>query len=145
VKIRYYEGIPINASIRSLDLFEISSLVKFFIMKEQIEILIKQEIKLRLVGNYYTYKGQQKLIKRFVNWWNGSIGFDPDIDLATVAVRGSEQTNYSFHAWVMLDVDGNQAKQIDIDANFGPITITFDGTRYQTDCSNASFTRFELG
>ncbi len=110
----------------------------------KIKELIKREILEKLIGNTLPYRGQQKELVKFKGWWDPGFEFLNVFELSDIPVSGPVDTNVRFNFWGLIDIDGNSKKQVNIDGHFGPITISFEDSNYQVDCSKATISRLTI-
>jgi hypothetical protein len=108
---------------------------------ESINLAIKQEIIRNLVDSYCVYKGFNKRIFKFKEFWHGQINYPESFRLSEIPTTGPVDVTVSFDALVQLDMDGNIKEQSYINGHFGPITISYSEMEYHLDFSNSALSR----
>lgn len=111
---------------------------------KRIILSIKSEIVSRLVGNMFSFKGQQKRVTKFGRWWDPGFGFHDNVDLGSIATDGPITTTVRFNLWAIMEINPGYSKQVNINGNFGPINIAFESGNYQLDFSHAQFNMIEI-
>ena len=111
---------------------------------DEITSAIKIEIRNRIVGQSFKYKGQLKEIKKFDKYWNPGFEILEEFDLASIPIDGPTEVNIKFSCWAIQDVDGNSKRNAQINGRFGPIIIAFELGEYTIDPSKAEFSLIEV-
>jgi hypothetical protein len=108
---------------------------------ESITLAIKQEIINHLVNSYCVYKGFNKRICKFKEFWHGQIIFPESFNLSTIPTIGTDEVTVGFDALVQFDMDGNVKEQSYISGQFGPVLISYSNKEYNLDFSRSVLSR----
>jgi hypothetical protein len=108
---------------------------------ESLTLAIKQEIIKNRVDSYCVYKGFNKRICQFREFWHGQITFPGSFNLSDIPTTGPTEVTVGFDALVLIDMDGNVKEQSYINGHFGPVTINYSNMEYHLDFSNSALSR----
>ena len=110
---------------------------------DDVKSAIKIEVRDKIVGQFFLYKGQSRRILKFIRFWPqiGGFEFPEDFDLSAVPVEGPTKVDVKFVCWVIQEVDSNSSRQSQIDGYFGPVIISFIDGKYDVNTSEANFFR----
>lgn len=103
---------------------------------DQIKDEIKSEIISHIVGIKIPCRGTQKILTKINEWWKFS--FPDDFDPVSIPETGPTQTSVCFTLRAVLEEDSNHSYVKTIKAHYRPITIYFENSKYQKDCSKAA-------
>ncbi len=110
----------------------------------RIKAMIKQVIIDSLIGSQVSYRGQLKRFVKYTKFWEPGFKLIPDFDLSEIPEKGPVIINVKFSLWGLIDIDGNEKRQVNIGADFGPLTVYFENPNFKVDSSKASFSNFEI-